>query len=744
MVLGMHKRERIALNHEWLWRGRHRERDNESASDRLREVRRLLLEGRYEEGTRAGNDAFAGGQASGGRRNRVDPYQPAGDLWMEFNHGFVANYRRELDLDRALVRVTYDAHNRLHFTREYIAHLTRGPLLTRVHADGAIFDCDVWLDRIHDPECTLAVSADDATARMRGQFVEGVEFLVQARVIAVDADVTETPDARIRVHGASDMLVVLDIGTSVKGGDPAEECNTASLDTTDWNVLTQEHVREHRRHFGSLSLDLDMDEPKLPTDERMRRLRREEADPALALVYFNYGRYLLSASSATAELPANLQGKWNEDLDPPWQCDLHQDVNLQMNYWPAEPGGMQQYVEALLRHIERFTPHARKAARDLYGCRGVWFPIQTDPWGRATPESYGWAAWIGAAAWLAQHVWWHYEYGQDVSYLRERAYPFLKQVATFYEDYLIEDENGTLQIVPSQSPENRFKESGPDFPVSLCVSSAMDVQLGWEALTHAVRAAEILDVDAQKRREWSVMIAKLPSLKVGSSGQLLEWNREFEEVEPGHRHISHLYGLFPGEQIDSESTPELFAAARKSLELRMAASGGHTGWSRAWVACCYARMGEGDKAFEHVQHLITDFASDTLLDLHPPHIFQIEGNLGGTAAIMEMLLQSYHEELHFLPALPSAWPNGKATGLRARGGFTVDIEWKHGVLMHAHVRSAKDRTCVVIEEPPLRVVDSYGNTVPATRKGDRLAFHVRKDAGYSLLSKCNGQRATDD
>ena len=393
-----------------------------------------------------------------------------------------------------------------------------------------------------------------------------------------------------------------------------------------------------------------------------------------------------------------------------------------MNYWLAEPAGMQQYVEVLLQHLERFVPDAKKAARDLYGCRGVWFPENTDVWGRATPESRGYAVWIGAAPWLAQHVWWHYEYGQDTDFLRARAYPF-------YEDYLIEDKNGTLQIVPSQSPENCFEGASP--PVALCVSATMDIQLAWDALTHAIKAAEILNIDADKRRQWQDILERLPTMQIGSLGQLLEWNREFTEREPGHRHMSHLFGLYPGEQITPEGSPELFQAAKKSLERRLEAGSGNTGWSRAWIACCFARLGDGECAFEHYQQLITHFATDTLLNLHPPRIFQIDGNLGGAAAVIEMLLQSYHEEIHLLPALPSAWPEGKIRGLRARGGYDVNIAWRNGELKRAEITARDDRQCVLkISGKELAVADADGTTVALQHEDDRMVFAARAGRTY--------------
>jgi alpha-L-fucosidase 2 len=727
MVMGTHKRERIALNHEWLWKGVHRRRDTRPVADRLPEIRRLLLDGKYAEGTRLANDLLGGS-------GRVDPYVPAGDLYVELSHDNLASdYRRELDLDTACATVSYTAR-RLHLTRQVIGHLTEDLILLRVHADGAPFSGSVWLDRLFDPACELTFEATCERVALRGRTAPGgVDFLVQADLFAKDGQTKVLANRKTAFQDVTELLVAVDVGTSAKGAPPEQECAARALSTTDWDALFAAHVGEHRRHYGSVRLDVEgVDRPEVPTDVRMRRIREGRGDPGLPVLYFDYGRYLLCASSARGELPANLQGKWNEDLDPPWQCDFHHDVNLQMNYWPAEPAGMGQYVEALLRHIERLVPHARKVARDLYGCEGVCFPIQTDAWGRATPESRGWAVWTGAAPWLAQHVWWHYEYGRDERFLRERCYPFLKEVAAFIASYAIEDAQGALQFVPSQSPENRFVGGG-EMPVSLCVSAAMDVELAWDTLTHALRAARILGVDQPLQRTWQAMLQKLPPLKIGSQGHLLEWNEEFDEAEPGHRHLSHLFAAFPGEQITPDGTPELFAAARRSLERRLAHQGGHTGWSRAWVACLFARFGDAERAYEHLVHLISDFATDTLLDLHPPRTFQIEGNFGGAAAVVEMLLQSYHEALHFLPALPAAWPAGRVTGLRARGGYRVDIAWKAGRLTEARVTPSEDRTCTVVTHGGAMVVDGpEGRGVAAESEGGRLSFPVRGGRTYTV------------
>ena len=740
MVLGTVKCERVALNHEWLWRGTNRFRDVEKCSHLLPEVRELLLAGKYEEGTKAGNEAFGGSGGTSSEPDRVDPYQPAGDLLIEFNHGPMSGYRRELDLETASAEVSYVATplqpaqaHRPRFTRQYVAHLTEDLILVRLRADGEPFDCTVSLDRIHDPECQLELSSQDDTLVLAGRFLEEICFQVTARVFIEGGSLRTAEGAGLVLEGTTEAIIAVNIGTSASGKDPQDESRVRDIDLSEWDELIRAHEAEHARHFGTMDFRLSLPESELPTDDRIARLRAGEPDPGLVQLYFNFGRYLLCASSARAQLPANLQGKWNEDLRPPWDSDYHLDINLQMNYWIAEPTGMHRYAEALLQFVERFVPHARKAAAEVYGCDGVWFPIQTDPWGRATPESYGWAVWIGAAPWMAQHFWWHYEYGQDEEFLRDRAYPFMKLVADFYESYLIEDEQGILQAVPSQSPENRFK-GAEALPVSLCVSAAMDVELAHDLLSHVIEASEILDEDADRRERWRDMLRRLPSLKIGSKGQLLEWNEEFEEVEPGHRHVSHLFTLYPGEQACPVRRPDLFAAARKSLELRLENFGGHTGWSRAWTACLFARLGEGEEAYKHVEHLITDFATDSLLDLHPPRIFQIEGNLGGAAAVIEMLLQSYYGEIDLLPALPSAWPEGRIRGLRARGGFTVDLSWEHGELKEAKIASVKDGKCALKRKPEksFEILDSSGSRQETTELEHTVEFVTQAGEEYSV------------
>ena len=728
MVFGGTERERLALNHENLWRGVTRDRTTEPKAQFLPEIRQQLLAGEWVAGAELATKHLSG------HDRRVQPYQPVGDLVLESpGHGAATGYRRELDLATGLCTVTYRADG-VAYRREVFASAEHGVIALRLAADrpGAVA-VTVRLLRQEDPDCTLSPWAQGSRLGLAGHFPEGVSFAAEARVLARGGRVSTGEGAALQVAGADELLLLLAIATDYREPDPAGQCSRHLEGVPpDWQALLQAHAAEHRALFERVSLEVGHDRKAeaLPLDARLARVREGQDDPGLVPLYFQFGRYLLMSSSRRCDQPANLQGIWNESLRPPWNADFHHDVNLQMNYWPAESCHLAECAQPLFAYLRRAVPQGRRAARDLYGCRGIFLPIQTDVWDRATPEAPGWDVWIGAAAWLAQHLWWRYEHHRDEPFLREVAYPFLREVASFYQDYLVRDGQGRLVPVPSQSPENSFV--GGATPVSLCVGATMDLLLIREVLERGLQASELLGVDRELRPGWEAILRDLPPFQLGRHGQLQEWLEDFAEAEPGHRHYSHLIGVFPGEQMTPERLPELFQAARVSLERRLASGGGHTGWSRAWTAALWARFGEGGLAYEHLVHLVTDFATDSLLDLHPPRIFQIDGNLGGTAAVAEMLLQSQGGVIRLLPALPPQWPRGRVRGLVARGGFVLELTWERGRLTRAGLTSERGGDCRIAWPGPCRVSakagpvaftrDWHGWPVIPTTRGQTIVF----------------------
>lgn len=691
MVFGGTSVERLALNHENLWRGVTRDRTTKPVYEHLPEIRAKLLASQWIEGAELATKYLSG------HDRRVQPYQPVGDLTIRLeSHDSPKNYRRSLDLVDGIAEVSYSAGG-VNFHRQVFASAVHNAIVVHMTADKPrSISANIALGRIDDPECTLEDWSRAGSFGFKGRFAEGIEFAAEARVSVKGGSALPGEHAQIEIEKADEVLIVLAIATDYSASSPDEQC-AKLLDTTpmDINLLRKAHLAEHRAIFNRVKLDLATDPAldSLPLEDRLGRLRNGGSDPALVALYFQYGRYLLMSSSRKCDQPANLQGIWSEELRPPWECDFHHDVNIQMNYWAAEACNLADCANALLRYIHRDIPQAARAARDLYNCRGVCFCIQTDVWDRATPESPGWDVWTGAAAWLAEHLWWRWEYSLDKGFLRDKAYPFLKLVAEFYEDYLVRDDKGRLVTVPSQSPENRFV--GGAAPVSICVGATMDILLITEVLTRCLRAGEILGIDKELRPKWEQILRDLPPCQIGKHGQLQEWLEDFEEAEPGHRHVSHLIGVYPGEQMTPEVLPEFYRAARVTLERRLAAGGGHTGWSRAWTSALWARFGEGELAYEHLVHLITDFATTSLLDLHPPQIFQIDGNLGGTAAVVEMLLQSRGGAIYLLPALPEQWRCGSVSGLRARGGVEVGITWRDGAVVEAQLRAKVAGKCRV-------------------------------------------------
>jgi len=674
MVWGGGEKDILDLNHEWFWRGIEKNRALAPASEYLEYVRSLIKKRDFGRAAMAANLFFGGDGGISGKKCRVDPYQTAG--FLEFNLKGCKEFEwRELDIENGICKISRKISGGSVIS-EYFASCENGLIMSKWYPedkDGK-FSCVISLSRVEDSGAAYKIDAQKNMIIFDCDIIGGTKCRVVSKIYT-DGQCAAAGNA-VNIENAGYIKCVTNIATSVF--DLEEEINRYPVDFDGFDEEKTRHTKKFSGIMNGVNLEIEEEELNaLSIEERLARIRGGQRDNGIASLYFNFGRYLMVSSSVGGDLPANLQGKWNNLIDPPWESDYHFDINLQMNYWMAEPCNMPQCAEALLKYIERFYESGQDAAQKLYGCRGIWLPIQSDAWGNSTPESFGWAVWIGAAPWIAQHFWHHYTYSGDIEFLRNRGYRFLKAVAEFYEDYLVEDENGVYQIMPSQSPENTFKGSMEHvFPVSICASSAMDVQLAYDALTYAINAAEILETDEKQIALWKKLRSRLPGFKIGADGRLLEWDEEKTENEPGHRHMSHLYGVYPSELFTSVNRPEQYHAARKSMEFRLSHGGGHTGWSRAWISCMQARFNNPEGFYEHFMGLIKDFATVSLLDLHPPRIFQIEGNLGAVSALIEAVISFVDDRVYLLRALPKEWSAGNLRGIKVPGGHIISVWWK--------------------------------------------------------------------
>ncbi|MFB9056119.1 glycoside hydrolase N-terminal domain-containing protein [Mariniflexile ostreae] len=689
MIYGDPNKEIICLNEETIWTGgKDYNRDKIDAGKYIDTIQELLFAEAYMDAEALVQDKILADRLPAGEST----YQMLGNLFLE-SAGLdaIMNYTRELDISKSVVTTKFENEG-VQYTRDYFSSFPDKAMVYKFTANKAgKINIASWVAR--NEKTKIVVNKDRIEFSEHVGNGHGVKFHAIVH-FETKGGTTEVKDGKLVITNADEVLIKVVASSDYRTPNPetATKNTLNSIAQVPYEELLDRHVADYQLLFNRLSFQISENKTDdIPTDMRLNKVKAGETDTYLTQLQYQFGRYLLISSSRPGNLPANLQGIWADGFTPPWNSDYHTNINVQMNYWMAEMTNLAECHEPFLEYIGNLREMGRITAKKTYNSRGFVAHHTSDIW--HSTAAFGkarYGMWPMGAAWACQHLFTHYEYTEDTEYLKNQAYPIMKEAALFFVDFMVEDpKTGLLVTGPSVSPENNFLTKDGE-KATLNMGPTMDREIIFELFNNCIQAAAILDIDKDFSAILKNKIAQMPPLKIGSDGRLLEWVDELEEAEPGHRHISHLYALHPSNQISKSKTPELFEAAKKTIAGRLSKGGGHTGWSRAWIINFYARLLEGDKAYDNILALQRKSTLPNLLDVHPP--FQIDGNFGVVSGITEMLMQSHNGEVHLLPALPEAWASGNIKGIVAKKGFEIDMAWASGKLMTVSISSKLGNT----------------------------------------------------
>lgn len=747
MVYGNPFDEIIQVNEETIWSKGENDSLNPKAKEIISKAQQHIIDGNLKEADDLAKEAYMG--------NDQGSYQTLGNIHLNLSYGenndIVHTYRRELDLETAISRVRYSIGGISYRLESFISAVDNVYALSMTSSDGLTIQLDAFLSRPVD--CVISEGPLPLSLMMKGFCADKqIEFYALLKIIPAFVGYGRTGLAlsegeKIKIENASDFTLLFTAATSFNNQDPQKVCidRILSAEKKGFKSLKADHIQDYSNLYKRMDIFLGEDKlyDFIPTDERLMRVSDGAIDNSLVALYYQYGRYLLiSSSRQDSSLPANLQGIWNNNVFAPWGSRYTININTEMNYWIAEQCNLSECHEPLFRLIDLIKSKGRIMAKQMYGCRGFVAHHNTNIWGDASPQD-SWPTstyWSMGAAWLCLHLWDNYDYTQDMSFLA-KAYPTMKEACEFFLDFLIEDKDGRLVTCPSLSPENIYRTAN-GYETAICAGPTMDNSILRALFQKTIDAANLLGLDSEFTQELAATRKQLPELKIGENGTIMEWPDDYEEIEIGHRHISHLFALYPADEITVDETPKLAEAARRTLDRRLSFGGGHTGWSCAWIINMWARLWDAENAHKYVQMILAKSTYPNLFDAHPP--FQIDGNFGATAGISEMLLQSYKGVLNLLPALPNQWKDGYISGLKARGNYTIDIKWEQGQLVEAVIRIGKTisvnkdgKASIKIKYKDIKdlTVKCKDQSISYSIEGDIIVFEADADQEYLIINK---------